>query len=131
MMKNKPPGFSELGFNESAPRGTEPSPATLGPAERKLGVIAFKGTKTGGELQSAALDPGGVCPEEPSLSPEAPLVEGWVAGMPVIEGVADSGWVESDRGRFRVQMVVRSSEIQRNWVRSMVFSSDGETPDLS
>ena len=123
-MKNKLPGFSELGFNESAPRGIEPSPATPGPTERELGVIAFKGTKRGGELQSGALDPGGVCPE-------APLVEGWVADMPVIEGVADSGWVESDRGRFRVQMVVRSSEIQRNWVRSMVFSSDGETPDLS
>lgn len=81
-------------------------------------------------MQSEVPDPGGVRPEEPSLNPEAPFVEGWVANMPVIEGVADSGWVESDRGRFRVQMVVRSSEIQRNWVRSMVFASDGETPDL-
>ena len=130
MMKNQPPGFLEPGCNELASRGIEPSPATLGSAERELGVIAFKSTKTGGELQSEAPDPGGVRPEEPSLNPEPPLVEGWVANMPVIEGVADSGWVESDRGRFRVQMVVRSSEIQRNWVRSMVFASDGETPDL-
>ena len=130
-MVNRLPGSSEPGLIKATPREIGTSAAAPRPTERELGVIAFKGTETGGELQSAALDPGGVCPEETSLSSEAPLVEGWVADMPVIEGVADSGWVESDRGRFRVQMVVRSSEIQRNWVRSMVFSSDGETPDLS
>ena len=59
-------------------------------------------------------------------------VEGWVAGVPVVDGVADSGWVECGSGRrFRMQMVVKASEMQKDWVRSIMFAPDGETPSLS
>ena len=116
---------------KKAPREVEPRPAALRPDEQELGEVSSTHTTAGGELTTETAGLPGACPEERSPDLSNLPVEGWVADMPVIEGVADSGWVESARGRFRVQMVVRSSEIQRNWVRSMVFSSDGETPDLS
>lgn len=52
--------------------------------------------------------------------------EGCVAGVVVVDGVADTGWVEMDGRRFRMTMVVKSTDIQRDWVRSMVFAPGGE-----
>ena len=120
-MKEKPLGFLEPRFNELASRGIEPSPATLRSTERELRVIAFKSTKTGGEFQSETSDPGVVCPEEPSLSPEARLVEGWVAGVPVVEGVPDSGWQPCEDGRVGVVIRVGDFPPQREWVRAMSY----------
>ena len=120
-MVNKPPGFGEPELNETAPREIEPSSVVPRPTERKLGVIAFKGTKTGGELQSEASDPGGIWPEERALDPNSVPVEGWVAGVPVMDGVADSGWCECEGGRARLVVRVKNCPEQREWVRAMAY----------
>ena len=63
---------------------------------------------------------------EPGASEWSPttgklLVEGWVAGVPVIGGVADSGWVDCEGGRVRLVVRVVDRPEQREWVRAMSY----------
>ncbi len=122
-------GAFGAGAKKEGKREIEPSAATPGPDEQQLDEVFRTHTITGGELTNETADlPGANSDERPPGSGEKP-VDGWVAGVPVVDGLADSGWVECGSGRrFRMQMVVRASEIQKDWVRSMVFAPEGETP---
>ena len=125
-------GAFGAGAKKEGTREIEPSAATPGPDERKLDAVFRTHIITGGGLtnETAGL-PGGDSDERLPDPREMP-VEGWVAGVPVVDGVADSGWVECGSGRrFRMQMVVKASEMQKDWVRSIMFAPDGETPSLS
>ena len=125
-------GAFGAGAKKEGKREIEPSAATPGPDEQQLDAVFSTHIITGGELTNETVDLPGADSEQWSPDPSEMPVEGWVAGMPVVNGVLDSGWVECGRGRrFRMQMVVRASEIQKDWVRSMVFAPDDETPCLS
>ena len=125
-MKNKPPGFNELGFNESAPRGIEPSPATPGPTERELGVIAFKGTKTGGELQSPADEPRDVRREGSDVDLGVTAADGWVAGIPIIGGVGEYTVVGVNGVQVRMAVRVGDNRAQVEWLKSRLFGGDAD-----
>ena len=118
-MVRKWPGFSEPGSNELALREIEPSAVAPRPAERELRVIPLTLSEQGGGLQSATSDPGGIWPEEVLLDPNVSDIEGWVAGLPVVGGVADSGWQPCKGGRVRLVVHVVDSLEQREWVRAM------------
>ena len=47
------------------------------------------------------------------------LVEDWVAGVPAVDGVADSGWQACDGGRVRLVVRVKDCLEQREWVQAM------------
>ena len=98
----------EIGASSAAPR----------PAEQSLEEVVSDDSGLGGCWQSAA-EPGGIWPEERSLDLDGSLVEGWVAGLPVVDGVADSGWQPCKGGRVRLVVHVVDSLEQREWVRAM------------
>ena len=118
-MVNRLPGSSEPGLIKATPREIGTSAAAPRPTKRELGVIAFKGTKTGGELQSETSAPGGIWPAERSSDWDPSGIEGWVAGVPVVDGLADSGWTDCERGRVRLVVRVKDCPEQREWVRAM------------
>ncbi len=110
------------GTKKMAPRGIEPSPATLGPTEQALEVIESKSTKQGGDLANVgAPEPRASWPEERELHLDDVAIEGWVAGLPVVHGVADSGWEACEGGRVRLVVRVVDSPEQREWVRAMSY----------
>ena len=117
-MIDEPRGSPELS-TETAPREFGTSAAAPRSAERELGVISFKNTKEGGDWQSDEMGPRGVWPEERELNLDGVPVEGWVAGAPVVDGVADTGWTECPGGRVRLVVNVRDCPEQREWVRAM------------
>ena len=117
--KKKWPGFGEPGSNEMAPREFEPSAAALRPDERKLGEVFCTHTTTGGGLTTEAAELPGARLQERSPDRSNLLVEGWVAGVPVVGGVADSGWQACDGGRVRLVVRVKDCPEQREWVRAM------------
>ncbi len=120
-MVRKWPGFGEPELEKPAPRGVEPSPAAPRPGERKLGAVAANGKRQGGELQTDAKDHSAIWPDERALDLDSAQVEGWVAGVPVVDGVADSGWRECQGGRVRLVVTVADSAEQREWVRAMMY----------
>ena len=79
------------------PREIGPSAATQRSAERELGVIESKSTQQGGDLANVgAPEPRAAGPEESVSCIDDVAIEGWVAGLPVVDGVADSGWVSCE-----------------------------------
>ena len=117
-MAEQPSGFGKPN-KRTAPREIGPSAAAPRPTERELGVIAFNNTEQGGELQSETSDPAGIWPQERLLDPDGSHIEGWVAGVPVVDGVADSGWQPCQGGRVRLMVRVVDCPEQREWVRAM------------
>ena len=104
------------------PREIGPSAATLRSAERELGVIESKSTQQGGDLANVgASEPRAAGPEESVSCIDDLAIEGWVAGLPVVDGVADSGWVSCEGGRVRLVVRVVDSPEQREWVRAMSY----------
>lgn len=89
------------------------------PNEDKLGAVFVDSNEQGGFLSTAATGPVGVWPEERSLDLSAAQVEGWVVGLPVVDGVADSGWQPCKGGRVRLVVRVAACPEQREWVRAM------------
>ncbi|MDE2786001.1 MAG: hypothetical protein OXL37_04995 [Chloroflexota bacterium] len=61
----------------------------------------------------------GAWPRERSADFDHSLIEGWVAGVPVVDGVGDSGWTDCEGGRVRLVVRVKDCPEQREWVRSM------------
>ena len=118
-MVKKPADFSESGLNETAPREIEPSAVAPRPDERKLGAVVINNTEQGGELQTEAKEHSAIWPDECVLDLDSAQVEGWVAGVPVVDGVADSGWQPCKGGRVRLVVRVRDCPEQREWVRAM------------
>ena len=109
------PGAKRVG-----PREMGTSAATLRSAELELGVIACKSTKQGGDLANVwAPEPRAAWLEERELHLDDVVVEGWVADLPVVDGVADSGWVSCEGGRVRLMVHVVDCPEQREWVRAM------------
>ena len=104
------------------PREIGPSAATLRSAERELGVIESKSTQQGGDLANVGgPDPRASWPEERELHLDDVAIEGWVAGLPVVDGVADSGWEACEGGRVRVVIRIGDYPDQREWVRAMSY----------
>ena len=109
------------GAKKTGSREIEPSATTLRPDERKLGAVAVKDTEQGVGLQTEAAETRGRCPEPRALGLDSVPVEGWVAGVPVVDGVADSGWRECEGGRARLVVRVKDCPEQREWVRAMAY----------
>ena len=89
------------------------------PNEDELETVFFDSTNQGGFLSTAVPELAGVWPEERSLDLSGSRIEGWVAGLPVVDGVADSGWEPCEGGRVRVVIRVGDFPAQREWVRAM------------
>ena len=116
-MAKQPSGFGKR-QKRTAPREIGPSSAAPRPVEREPEEVVFDHTTFGGGFQSAA-GPRGIWPEERSLDLDGAHIEGWVAGVPVVDGVADSGWQECEGGRVRLVVRVTDSPDQKEWVRAM------------
>ena len=116
-MAKQPSGFGKR-QKRTAPREIGPSSAAPRPVEREPEEVVFNHTTLGGGFQSAA-GPRGIWPEERSLDLDGAHIEGWVAGVPVVDGVADSGWQECEGGRVRLVVRVTDSPDQKEWVRAM------------
>ena len=95
--------------------------AAPGPNEDKLGAVFCDSNEQGGFLSTAVAEPVGVWPEERSLDLSASRIEGWVLGLPVVDGVADSGWQEHQGSRVRLVVKVADNPEQRKWVRLTAF----------
>ena len=52
-------------------------------------------------------------PQECSPDFDDSRIEGWVAGVPVVDGIADSGWTDCDGGRVRLVVRVKDSPEQQ------------------
>ena len=116
-MAKQPSGFGKR-QKRTAPREIGPSSAAPRPVEREPEEVVVNHTTFGGGFQSAA-GPRGIWPEERSLDLDGAHIEGWVAGVPVVDGVADSGWQECEGGRVRLVVRVTDSPDQKEWVRAM------------
>ena len=100
-------------------REIRPYAAALEPDEQKLETVFVNHTEHVGPLATAAAEPVGIWPEERSLDLSVSHIEGWVAGAPVVDGVADSGWQPCEGGRVRLVARVKDCPEQREWVRAM------------
>ena len=109
------------GAKKEAPRELGPSAAAPRPDERELEVVIFKHTEQGDGLQTTAAELDGIWREKRLLAPDDSRIEGWVAGVPVVGGVADSGWQERLGGRVRLQVRVVSCPDQKEWVWAMAY----------
>ena len=119
-MTRKWPGFiEESGSNETAPREIEPSAVALRPDEQQLDAVFCIHTTPGGGFSTETAGCPGAWPQERSLDLDGSRIEGWVAGVPVVDGVADSGWTDCEGGRVRLVVRVTDSPEQREWVRAM------------
>ena len=116
-MAKQPSGFGKR-QKRTAPREIGPSSAAPRPVEREPEEVVVNHTTLGEGFQSAA-GPRGIWPEERSLDLDGAHIEGWVAGVPVVDGVADSGWQECEGGRVRLVVRVTDSPDQKEWVRAM------------
>ncbi len=105
--------------NEKMPREIEPSDAAPRPDDRELEAVAFNAREIDGRLQTTESGSVGIWPELRSmdLDPNDSPVEGWVAGFPVVDGVADSGWQECEGGRLRLIVKVPDCPGRREWAR--------------
>ena len=105
--------------NETIPREIEPSDAAPRPDDRELEAVAFNAREIDGRLQTTESGSVGIWPELRSmdLDPNDSPVEGWVAGFPVVDGVADSGWQECEGGRLRLIVKVPDCPGRREWAR--------------
>ncbi len=113
-------GYNKPKVKRTEPREIRASSAAPRPAEQSLEEVVSDDSGLGGCWQSAA-EPGGIWPEERSLDLDGSPVEGWVAGLPVVDGVADSGWKECKGGRVRLVVRVKDCPEQREWVRVMSY----------
>ena len=93
--------------SEMAPREIVTSAAALKPDERELDAVNFMRTTSEGGLQT-----------ETVASP----VEGWVIGVPVVDGDADSAWLELGDTRVRIKVHVEPNDRQLEWVKGQLFS---------
>ena len=118
-MVNRPPGFKEPGLGETAPREVEPRPAAPRPDEQQLGEVFCTHNTSGGGLTTETAESPECCFCDLSLDPDGSRIEGWVAGVPVVDGVADSGWADCEGGRVRLVVRVKDCPEQREWVRAM------------
>jgi hypothetical protein len=119
-MKTAKPGLR--GSDAKArPQEIEPSAAAPRPDEDELEAASVNHTNVGNLLQTAMSEPVGICFEENAPDADLSPVEGWVAGVPVVDGVADSGWQKCEGGRVRLVVRVRDSAEQREWVRAMAY----------
>ncbi len=103
------------------PRASAHPAAAPEPDERKLGTVVCKHTKQGGDWQigsEEALDPS---PGQRVPGPQSVAVEGWIAGVPVVGGVADSGWLDCPGGRLRLVVTFKDCADQREWVRARAY----------
>ena len=117
-MAKNPSSLPKPEVKRTEPREIGASSAAPRPAEQSLEEVVSDDSGLGGCWQSAA-EPGGIWPEERSLDLDGSLVEGWVAGLPVVDGVADSGWKVCKGGRVRLVVQVKDCPEQREWVRVM------------
>lgn len=117
-MPDVKPGPRWPGIREE-PREFGRYAAAPGPNEDKLGAVFCDSNEQGGFLSTAVAEPVGVWPEERSLDLSDAQVEGWVVGLPVVDGVADSGWQPCSGGRVRLLVRVAACPEQREWVRAM------------
>ena len=112
------PGLRWPGISEE-PREIGASAAAPRPDESKLESAYSHFNNQRDFLATAVTESVGVWPEERSLDLSVSKIEGWVAGLPVVDGVADSGWEACDGGRVRVVINVGDYPEQREWVRAM------------
>ena len=113
-------GLSKPAVKRTEPREIRASSAAPRPTEQQPESVFVNVTGLGGCWQSAA-EPDGIWPEDRSLDLDGSPVEGWVAGLPVVDGVADSGWKECKGGRVRLVVQVKDCPEQREWVRVMSY----------
>ena len=119
-MTRKWPGFiEESGSNETAPREIDPSAVALRPDEKQLDAVFCIHTTSAGEFSIEATESPGTWPQDRLLALDGSRIEGWVAGVPVVDGIADSGWTDCEGGRVRLVVRVRDCPEQREWVRAM------------
>ena len=116
---NMPPGFKKPGSQETAPREVEPRPVARRPDEQQLGEVFCIHTTSGGGFSTETAETRGALPQECSPDFDRSRIEGWVAGVPVVDGVADSGWTDCQGGRVRLVVRVKDCPEQREWVRAM------------
>ena len=102
-------------------REIRPYAAALGPDEQKLEAVFVNHTEHVGPLATAAAEPVGIWPEERLLDLNAACIEGWVAGVPVVDGVVDSGWQPCEGGRVRLLVRVTDCPEQKEWVRGITY----------
>ena len=130
-MAKELPGFVGPDPENMAPREVEPRPVALGPDERELGVVVRTHNTTGGEFQTDASDTGDKSTEERSPNPGDSRIEGWVAGIPVLEGVGAATLTKNNGVQVRMEVVVGSNRAQVEWLKSRLFGGgeieEGET----
>ena len=119
-MSTVKPGLRWPGISEE-PRQIGPCAAAPRPDEEKLESAYSHFNNDGDFLATAVTEPVGVWPEERSLDLSVSKIDGWVAGLPVVDGVADSGWEACEGGRVRVVINVGNHPEQREWVRAMAY----------
>ena len=120
-MVRKWPGFGEPKPERTAPREVEPRPAVPRPDEQELGEVFCTHITIGGGLTTGMAELPGDWSQDRPLDPDGSSIEGWVAGVPVVDGVADSGWQPCEGGRVRLVVRVVDSPEQREWVRAMSY----------
>ena len=98
-----------------------PAPRPPQPDERKLETVFSHFNNQEDFLATVVTEPVGVWPEERSLDLSDSRIEGWMAGLPIVDGVADSGWQPCEGGRVRVVIRVGDFPAQREWVRAMSY----------
>ena len=119
-MSTVKPGPRWPGMKEE-PREIGPCAAAPEPDERKLETAFSHFNNQKDFLATAVTEPVGVWPEERSLNLSVSHIEGWVAGLPVVDGVADSGWEGCEGGRVRLVVRVVDRPEQKEWVRAMSY----------
>ena len=103
---------------KKAPREIGPSSAAPRPVEREPEEVVFNHTTLGGVFNRQR-DLAASGPRRGRWDLDGAHIEGWVAGVPVVDGVADSGWQECEGGRVRLMVRVTDSPDQKEWVRAM------------
>ena len=106
---------------EGGPRASTNPAATPEPDERELGAVVSKDTKQGGDWQTGSEEPLDPSVGQRVFRPQSMAVEGWIAGLPVVGGVADSGWQDCPGGRVRLVVTVKDCPDQREWVRARAY----------
>ena len=119
-MSTVKPGPRWPGMKEE-PREIGPCAAAPQPDESKLETVCSHFNNQEDFLATAVTEPVGIWPEERTLDLSVSRIDGWVAGVPVVDGVADSGWVDCEGGRVRFVVHVCDSPEQREWVRAMSY----------
>ena len=123
-MVNKLPGSVKAERRELVPRELGTSAAAPGPSHASLAESAFfddRPTVCGAQCAES-----GVAHVQPAvagaLEGDAPWLGCRECGVPVIDGVADTDWVELGDTRVRVKVHVEPNDRQLEWVRGQLFS---------